>query len=976
MPPLLYHPKENNLLFHKTCAHTMLKKLFTAFALLLIALTSATRMSAQCTTNAGQLVPGNIQRCIQQDTVQIFDMQTQPTLDANDVWHLVIHTGTATTLGTILAIGQGAEINIFGLPPGGPYTVSSVAGNRVPGTTLVDLNDPCLSVTGGATLTLLSGPTVTVEASGILGCNTPTVLVTASTTEPGNYAYEWVGTGLTGDLTQPTVTATQLGTIGVTVTDLATGCTGFNFVIVQSEQLGTFIQVSEQQMDCELGGASMLQCSTNIATPNIIQYLWSTGATTQSISVLTATPATYTVTATNSATGCSIVGVRDVLPNQPLSVTIIKEVPVACSDSSGGLYLNIQPFVWGAVNPVTIAWSNGSTALFQPYPSAAGTYTVTVTHTAWGCSAVASVVVENDPFECGLLSGTVWGDMNSDCAVSSSDIGLHQIIVRATPTNGGSPIYGYTDSNGAFSMRLEPDNYSLEVTPPNALWATCQNPIIVSVPANSTVSRDIFLKPDELCTSLTVDLSIQTLIRCFTGYYHLNYANNGTITANGAYIDVTLDDDLTLVTTGGGAGATAINLGNNQWRFPVGDLSPNEDGYIYFQVQVGCDGVAFGQTHCTTAEIFPNTPCSTPANWSGASLQITGADCDGDTLTFTIKNIGNSTSGTLEYVVIEDAVMLMSAPPPIITLGPNETHPIAVPANGATWRLEVTQEPNHPGFSAPSLAVEGCGTDSVFSTGFVNQFPQDDTDSWIDTDCTENVGSYDPNDKQGFPIGYGNNRFIEQNTDIEYMIRFQNTGTAPAFTVVIRDTLSAFLDPTTFVAGSSSHPYKVDFYGDGPNLRFTFDNINLPDSATNLEASQGYVTFRISQRKDLALGSLIENSAAIYFDFNEPIITNTTRHLIGKDFVAVSAWEPLQPSLSLAVTPNPMGDKATLQVRGLATGVECRMELLDLNGRTVKTHQTTDGTWTLHREQMTSGTYVLRVVTEQGLAGVSKIVIK
>ena len=108
------------------------------------------------------------------------------------------------------------------------------------------------------------------------------------------------------------------------------------------------------------------------------------------------------------------------------------------------------------------------------------------------------------------------------------------------------------------------------------------------------------------------------------------------------------------------------------------------------------------------------------------------------------------------------------------------------------------------------------------------------------------------------------------------MIRFQNTGTDTAYRVVVLDTLSTYLDIETIRLGMSSHNYRffVDGNEDFQVLRFEFENINLPDSTTDEPASNGFIKFKINQKANNAIGTLIKNSAAIYFDFNSPIITN------------------------------------------------------------------------------------------------------
>ena len=149
----------------------------------------------------------------------------------------------------------------------------------------------------------------------------------------------------------------------------------------------------------------------------------------------------------------------------------------------------------------------------------------------------------------------------------------------------------------------------------------------------------------------------------------------------------------------------------------------------------------------------------------------------------------------------------------------------------------------------------------------------------IDQQCAIVIGSFDPNNKLGNPIGVGDSHLIPANEELGYTIQFQNTGTDTAFRVVLLDTLPEEVDITTFRPGASTHPYEVEVFGAGI-LRFTFDPIALADSLTNEEESQGFVKFSIDQKPDLPPGTTIENKAAIYFDYNYPVITEPWIHTI------------------------------------------------------------------------------------------------
>src|SRR5690606_18807090 len=108
---------------------------------------------------------------------------------------------------------------------------------------------------------------------------------------------------------------------------------------------------------------------------------------------------------------------------------------------------------------------------------------------------------------------------------------------------------------------------------------------------------------------------------------------------------------------------------------------------------------------------------------------------------------------------------------------------------------------------------------------------------------------------------------------LDYLIRFQNTGTASAINVRILDTLHPKLDWSTLVPISASHDYYVHITN-GNQVEFIFDDINLPHEGSNEPESHGFVAYKIKPKSDVQVGDIISGDAAIYFDFNPPIITN------------------------------------------------------------------------------------------------------
>ncbi len=136
--------------------------------------------------------------------------------------------------------------------------------------------------------------------------------------------------------------------------------------------------------------------------------------------------------------------------------------------------------------------------------------------------------------------------------------------------------------------------------------------------------------------------------------------------------------------------------------------------------------------------------------------------------------------------------------------------------------------------------------------------------------------AYDPNDKQVFPIGYSDMHYIDNDTVLEYLVRFQNTGNAPATNVRIRDTLDVNLDLSTFELVANSHSVFTSINPNTREVDFFFEDIQLPDSVNNEPESHGLVSFKIRPTADLPLLTELNNTASIFFDNNPPIVTNTT----------------------------------------------------------------------------------------------------
>lgn len=223
-------------------------------------------------------------------------------------------------------------------------------------------------------------------------------------------------------------------------------------------------------------------------------------------------------------------------------------------------------------------------------------------------------------------------------------------------------------------------------------------------------------------------------------------------------------------------------------------------------------------------------------------------------------------SGRIEYEI-----------DPLVTYNSATPSPDSISGNFLIWyysNLATNQSP----LITLNLTLPGAG-DTIVNTATIIAI--DSLENLVDSSSynyTRIIGcSYDPNDKTVNPQGETEHHYTPMDSQLDYTIRFQNTGTAPATRVEIIDTLSNPLDLNSLRIISSSH--LMSFYVNGKTIHFVFDNINLPDSNTNEQASHGYVFYRVKPEENLSELTTVKNTAHIFFDLNAAVATNTTQNI-------------------------------------------------------------------------------------------------
>ncbi len=571
-------------------------------------------------------------------------------------------------------------------------------------------------------------------------------------------------------------------------------------------------------------------------------------------------------------------------------------------------------------------------------------------------------VDENGKSFSNYFQGKIFLDANVNCIFSANEKPLAGWVVEAK--KAGQRSYAITDSLGNYEIATDTGNFKLKSYPPSSNWRVCQNEYDVSFAnPNDTLNLDFAAYKYLDCPVLDVDISTTVLSRCQPSTYFVRYVNNGTKTARNVSLKVTVDARLQNITTS--IAPTAQN--GNVFTFSVDTLLVGAKGGFSLTGILDCSANTLeGQAHRTEVRIFPDSICTPPTGvWDGSNLTV-GIECGTDSLLFRIKNTGaGGMSTSKEYIVIEDEIWLVPQSQPL-QLGAGVEKDFKLPITGKTYRLNIPQTDNHPGKSRPTIALEGCKTTTTpaVSTGFVTMLEEDDADTFVAIDVQENETDYGGNVTRGYPKGYGAEHFITQQTELEYIIRFQNNGADSAKNLTLTDTLSAFLDPTTIKPGASSHPYRVELLGNGI-AKFIFDSINLTDSSANRAASTGFVKFRINQKPYNPIGAVVLNRAAVQFDYQTPVATERIRHVVNEKFIQLLSSNTEQSNLSsLTVYPNPTAQTATFEWRD-AQHRRGTFLLFDAAGKAVAEQRFSDSSFEWQRGNLPSGIYWFQIRSDE-----------
>ncbi|MFN8286853.1 MAG: T9SS type A sorting domain-containing protein [Chitinophagales bacterium] len=233
------------------------------------------------------------------------------------------------------------------------------------------------------------------------------------------------------------------------------------------------------------------------------------------------------------------------------------------------------------------------------------------------------------------------------------------------------------------------------------------------------------------------------------------------------------------------------------------------------------------------------------------------------------------------------------------------------------------------------------------------------------TYCVAVVNSSDPNTKSVSPVAD-----IDTSQEwLTYTINFQNTGNAPAQNIYIVDTLDANVDASSFQRLAYSHDNITSISNTGI-VKFNFPNIQLPDSNSNEPASHGYVQYKVKLKEGMPVGTAIANTAYIYFDFNAPVVTNTTVNTI----TLSNSIQDVATLPAIQLYPNPAKDAVNLMADKSFIGG--KLQLIDLNGRLLNEQFISSTNTTVALKGFPTGLYLVKAINQKGLTAFKRLAVE
>lgn len=682
------------------------------------------------------------------------------------------------------------------------------------------------------------------------------------------YSYSW-SSGTT------TMTADSLssGNYLGTVTD-ANGCAKSQYAyITQYNPIAANPTITGSACNAPTGSITLNP--TGGTSP--YTYYWNTSPPQVTATAINLAMGTYYYMIGDSA-GCLKQGFLNVGDNSTLTISLTSS-PNVCFNGNGVVQANIT----GGVLPYSYTWSNGASNNNQTGLNA-GTYWLTATDST-GCIRKDTILVTN--FSPVNLS---FSTNNASCIYVND--GSATVFA-----SGGTPPYTYQWANGSTTQTINnllPNHYYVTVTDAVGCSKSAYQTVAYNTINGCTVaiSGKVFQDYNQDCMQVWGEPNLYNIpVFCSNGEYDYtdingNFSFDGLAPGNYVIGQGNTGYNVQLCPAG------AINV-----SLPVAGMASNN--HIFAD--------SFYVVKDLTVNIY-NTPYA----------PVTGNPyCQ----TLVVKNDGSVAQNPVLTYVHDANIDFMSA-----NQMPTSYNPVT---HTLTWNLGSlapfhTYQPIKVYYQVPPTTVYG--TVLAFTAAIAPTLNDITIQNNYKAFSTVVLSAYDPNYIEVFPKGEGVLGLIEhEDSVLEYVVHFQNTGTWAAKTVEIRQMIDGNFRINSIEPIAASHYFETRIK---PNkeLIFTFPEIYLPDSTSNEPESHGFVAYKVHLNKNLPFGTELTAKADIYFDYNEPVRTNEVLNTIKSP--------TLPNTYDYIIYPNPVIDEFTIKIED-ASNELISIEIINQIGETV-----------------------------------------
>lgn len=507
--------------------------------------------------------------------------------------------------------------------------------------------------------------------------------------------------------------------------------------------------------------------------------------------------------------------------------------------------------------------------------------------------------------------------------------------------NNGVAILGIQDSTGTIAYCPPNRNYPTQWVATNESWRFCPNGVC-NLPSPSVIEGTAYVDLNQDCQQDSTESGIANRVIV---------ANNGDFFA---YTD--------------SAGHYTLDLPYST------TYTVQQYNSIFYDV-LPCNGSAIQSVTFSASDTISNINFAdtVPTPYIDNYIDIGTSNFSRCMTEYVMVSFGNNgalaDSNAVINIHLPDSITLLNSSVPFTNLG------------GGNYSYAYNGVLTPGSLHNIALYVQiGCDTvgsvyciDGSISSG-VSEI--NTTDNTI-TECNQLIASYDPNDltvasQQRELYGYVRTDSIDNNDTLDYRIRFHNAGSDTAKTVIIKHNIPASLDINTLQLGASSHPYYwyVDAYN---TLVVRFEDIDLPYNSIDSIASHGFVKFSISQTPNNPVGTDIQGTSRIFFDFNPPIVTNTSHNIIPFPANPDGTSSP-NSNLNVSVYPNPFSSTTLIHIDGYKTPLQ--LSLMDAQGRVVKMDKVMAADYNLNASGLTQGLYFWQLVAEDGGIATGKVILQ